>query len=87
MAKIDEDLVPEGMDTLLTRKQITAITGLAQSSIYWSVQNSEFPPPLQLGPRRRGWLKSEVEAWIASRKRAINPHMQTKAEKLAEASS
>ena len=31
------------------------------------VEAGEFPAPLQLSPRKRAWLESEVDAWIAEK--------------------
>ena len=44
--------------------------GLRRSAIYDMIQRDEFPKPLRLSPRARGWLVSEIDAWLASRERA-----------------
>jgi prophage regulatory protein len=48
-------------------KAVTARTGLSRSSIYSYVDLGLFPRQRRLGPRRVGWLASEVRTWIASR--------------------
>lgn len=42
-------------------------TGLSRSSIYNYMAMGAFPRPISLGPRRVGWLESEIEEWIAIR--------------------
>ena len=56
--------------TLLTRKQVTALTGLSRSHIYWMMRNAGFPEPLQLSARVVRWKEEEVVEWIESRPRA-----------------
>jgi len=50
-----------GLKTVVTR------TGLSRSSIYSYVEQGLFPRQRRLGPRRVGWLASEVRIWMASR--------------------
>lgn len=54
-------------DELWSFKAVVACTGLSRSSIYSYVAQGLFPRQRRLGPRRVGWLASEVRAWIASR--------------------
>ncbi len=54
-------------DELWSLKAVVARTGLSRSSIYSYVELGLFPRQRRLGPRRVGWLASEVRAWIASR--------------------
>lgn len=53
--------------TILRRRQVEELTGLARSTIYELIKNGAFPPPVRLGKRAVGWLYREVEAWIESR--------------------
>lgn len=60
------------MDTqpqILRIAAVTERTGLARSTIYKLIADDGFPRPVELGPRARGWLRSEVESWITSRPR------------------
>jgi predicted DNA-binding transcriptional regulator AlpA len=34
-------------------------------------RQSGFPPVVELSPGRRGWVRSEVEEWVESRKRVL----------------
>jgi prophage regulatory protein len=47
--------------------QVKQRTGLSRSSIYSRVATGDFPAPIHLGPRARGWLETEVDAWISHR--------------------
>ena len=52
---------------ILRLKQVTAMTGLARSTIYKYVSAGTFPEPIPLGGRTVGWVDSEVHAWITER--------------------
>ncbi len=52
---------------VLNRKQVTEITTLSRSTIYMQIKAGEFPRPIRLGPRRSGWLESDIEEWIQGR--------------------
>ena len=60
-------LVAPSDDELWSFKAVAAKTGLSRSSIYSYVAQGLFPWQRRLGPRRVGWLASEVRAWIAGR--------------------
>lgn len=47
---------------------VKAKTGLGTSAIYKKIQDGEFPRPIPLGVRTRGWLEHEVASWIAERR-------------------
>lgn len=59
------------MHKLLRLDDVKAATGLGRSSLYDLMAKGEFPLPVPLSARARGWLESEVRAWqdarIASR--------------------
>lgn len=50
-------------------------TGLSRTSIYNRIKDGAFPRGFSLGGRSRGWLESEVTAWIIERaeSRAAQP--------------
>lgn len=41
--------------------------GLSKSSIWKGVGEGTFPAPLELGPKARGWLESDLDEWISNR--------------------
>ncbi len=47
-------------------------TSLDRVTIWRKVRDDDFPKPLKLSANRIGWLESEVEAWIASRRRTAS---------------
>ena len=59
-------------DVILRLPAVIAKTGLRRSAIYIRIKQGEFRP-VHLGPRAIGFLESEIDEWIATRKR-INPH-------------
>ena len=58
---------------LLTKKQVAALTSYSSEHIRRLVRDGLFPAPVVLnaspnaGWSRKAWLKSEVDAWLASR--------------------
>ena len=56
-------------DNILRLPDVKARTGLSRSSIYAYIKDGKFPQHIALGERSVGWYESEVDAWVASRKR------------------
>jgi len=54
-------------DRMLSKKAVVAATGRSATSLWRDVNAGIFPAPRQIGPKRIGWLASEVEAWLESR--------------------
>lgn len=54
-------------DRALRLPQVSAMTGLARSSIYALVASGEFPSPFKLSPGTSAWLQSDVQAWLRRR--------------------
>ena len=49
---------------------VSAVVGLARSTLWRRVRDNEFPAPVKLGgPRSRavGWREADVEQWLAER--------------------
>lgn len=59
--------LPEGRDRIVRFDELTAIIGRPRSSVYLMISRGEFPPGKKIGARAVGWLKSDVESWLASR--------------------
>jgi prophage regulatory protein len=48
--------------------EVSRITGFRSKSHVENMEKSDqFPRSIKIGPRAKGWLKSEVEAWILGR--------------------
>jgi predicted DNA-binding transcriptional regulator AlpA len=73
--KTPGDMLPAEVVTeaILGGTQVSAITGLDQSKIDRLVAEGSFPAPVRLGDGKtkpvKGWLASEVVAWMRSRPR------------------
>jgi prophage regulatory protein len=59
-----------GDDRLLKMSDVIARLGVSRSTIWRLTQSGGFPRPVPISPGRKGWLKSQVDAWIANRLRA-----------------
>lgn len=46
---------------------VSEVTGLPRSTLYQYMKNNRFPKPVKLGVRSVGWIKEEVDAWLAKR--------------------
>ena len=58
--------------SLMRLKPVLAQTGLARSTLYKLMKNSQFPAPVKLtGSRAVAWSSCAVDAWIASRIAAV----------------
>ncbi len=51
-------------------KDVSQRTGLKHTWIYEQIKAGKFPPPIILGERARGWIESEIDAWITARVQA-----------------
>lgn len=54
--------------SILRLKDLQRRIPLSRSAIYGKISAGEFPAPIALGPRAVGWLASDVENWIQSRR-------------------
>ncbi len=57
-------------DRILRLPDVIRATGLRRSAIYDAIRGGDFPRPVALTRRARGWLASDVMTWIRSRERA-----------------
>jgi predicted DNA-binding transcriptional regulator AlpA len=55
---------PKGIAREPQRYQLTGVP----TSTWYDLQNAGLAPkPIHIGPRSRGWLIEELEAWVAKR--------------------
>ncbi|MGB8146060.1 MAG: AlpA family phage regulatory protein [Chromatiaceae bacterium] len=47
--------------------QVEAMTALNKTALYDLMKVGDFPRPIPIGSRARGWLVHEVAAWIEER--------------------
>lgn len=55
---------------ILRLPDVIARLRMSRSTIYAKIQRGEFPQPVELGPNSRGWVASELDAWLADRMKA-----------------
>ena len=48
-------------------REVAALTGLTQSTVYRLMAGDAFPARHRLGPNSVGWLFDDVQLWIATR--------------------
>jgi prophage regulatory protein len=58
---------------VLRLPEVKTLTGLSRSSIYVFVKRGDFPRPFRLGRKAIGFLRVEVEEWVAGRVAASRP--------------
>ncbi len=58
---------------ILRRREVEKQTGLSRSTIYQRIREKSFPLPISLGSKSVGWIKSEIDEWIAERVKFSRP--------------
>jgi prophage regulatory protein len=60
-------------DEVVRLADLPRYTGLRRTQIQHYIDKNDFPQPIKLGARAKGWLMSEIRAWqnarIAARER------------------
>ena len=55
---------------IIGRKEMCKKIGVGETTLWRMVKRGDFPPPLQISPRRVGWEEGEGDTYIESRPRA-----------------
>jgi predicted DNA-binding transcriptional regulator AlpA len=55
------------IDRVLRLPEVLAMVGIGRTLLLAMTKNGEFPPPLKLTARLRGWKLSAVQAFLASK--------------------
>ena len=58
---------PEQELQFLRLSEVRTRVPLCEAQIYKMIAKGGFPRPYDLGGRARGWLRSDIEAWIKAR--------------------
>lgn len=58
---------PTSIAPILRLPEVMALTGRSRSSLYEDLAAKRLPPPIRLGPRAVGWLRTDIEQWQAER--------------------
>lgn len=56
-----------GVNKVIRLPELEAMTGRKRSSVYEDVANGRMPRQIKIGPRAVGWLRCDIESWLASR--------------------
>jgi prophage regulatory protein len=54
-------------ERVLRLRHVEEKTGLKHTYIYMLMAAGTFPKQIKLSPKARGWIESEIDAWIAAR--------------------
>ncbi|MCB5176771.1 helix-turn-helix transcriptional regulator [Microvirga lenta] len=57
-------------DRILRWPEVRKITGLGRTTAWEQIKKKRFPAPVKITEHRVGWLESDINAWLASRRRA-----------------
>lgn len=57
----------EKTERILRKKELLAMLGLSDPTVYRMEKTGRFPKRLRLGGNSCGWLQSEIDGWIAAR--------------------
>ena len=60
-------MVNEKVEAIERLPIVEARTGLKKSALYGLVREHKFPAPVPITGKAKGWLRSEVSAWIQER--------------------
>ena len=52
---------------VLRLRDVESLTGRKRSSIYEDMAAGRMPRSIKLGPRAVGWLRADIESWLAAR--------------------
>ena len=65
---IEDTPAPRSGRLIYRQRDLQALLGLSRNAIERLMAEHGFSPPIQLGPRSKGWLASEVHEWLERRK-------------------
>jgi prophage regulatory protein len=55
------------VDRFLAKPEVLRITGFSAATLWREVKAKRFPAPIPISAQRKGFLESEVRAWITAR--------------------
>ncbi|MBU3020254.1 AlpA family transcriptional regulator [Alteromonas sp. McT4-15] len=59
---------PARQQRILRLPEVKAKTGFGRSTIYALMASGEFPRSIRIGARAVGWLESDIDQWIETRR-------------------
>ena len=66
----DAPMIAAAADRFIGEAECEVLTNLSRPTRWRLERAGRFPKKRRLSPNRKGWLLSEVQAWIADRARA-----------------
>ena len=54
------------MESLLSYRELSSLTGLSRATIWRRVADSTLPKPLRLSPNRVAWRATDIQSWVDS---------------------
>ncbi len=60
------------LDEVIRLADLPKYTGLRRTQIQHYIDKGDFPQPIKLGERAKGWLSSEIRTWQHARIAARN---------------
>lgn len=67
MAPGKERNMEQKLNEIIRLADLPKYTGLRRTQIQHYIDQGDFPRPIKLGERAKGWLASEVQAWQQAR--------------------
>ena len=67
MKTVEPDSTQSQSIDILSPRTVEARLGLDSTTIWRMRRRQEFPQPISLSPGRKGYRRSDIEAWIAAR--------------------
>ena len=55
------------LDEVIRLSDLPKYVGLRRTQIQYYIDKGDFPQPIRLGVRAKGWLASEIRAWLNQR--------------------
>jgi predicted DNA-binding transcriptional regulator AlpA len=66
---------PGGVGDLIRGwRGISAAVAKSRVQLWRDIRADRFPAPVELGPNSVGWIRAEIDAWLASRPRRTYGH-------------
>jgi prophage regulatory protein len=59
-------------EILLRKPVVLERTGMTNSTLYYFINEGNFPKPVNLGKRTVAWKKSEIDEWIDGLERSMS---------------
>jgi prophage regulatory protein len=59
--------IAPGAARIIRLHHVESLVGLRKTKIYDLMKAGQFPRPVALSPRARGWIEGEVLSWIEQR--------------------